>query len=559
MSRRIALWLLGALVLTLALEPVRALVVQDDGVYASNAVQMAQGDWSPSSLNIAGAWVQLVLGAQLLRLLPTVEPLIALTSLTWTLFLVMLGIWFLRFRGLGIWVAAFFVFPSWLQYGASFLTEIYAALLLTVFCVLMEQARVVRASIWGAFALFQLQSAIAFPLLSLGGRLIETRFDARQSAWRARGALGAALLILGLSLGIYFFVLPKSPLQKGYLAFVLTNLLSHPQGAWIWLSALLQNLLAVGWFLFPLGILHQVWRRGFLGLPGLIVVASVGLCVAGVLLALPGSVLNAGVLFTSYLPRFGSIFFLCFGVVGLWGLGFELSAMRGSRSSAKAGQISPHTDQTLFYAAVLTVIATVLFNSVRSVNDIRYVMTACVPLYWWVLKRVEGEPRVEDGFEGRMTRIWAWSWVGVMGALSLFTNRYVLDVTELRWKEAALLERSGVAPEMISAGYGRDAYRLSLRCARYFDTRGEYGIEFFQNLSRIYEDGWTPRYVIKPSNFAGVSLEQALEAHHAKPGQNQAQALTRSARTFGLPHSIAVRDVSLSGIVPAVPKCLEFQ
>ncbi len=473
------------LLIAVLVQPWRHSVSQDDATYAFQALSFSRADFVLHPDTMAFVLPQSLLGAVVSQF---GSPLVACTLLTWLLFGVMVVLT-KRFAQLSLTlVFSLFAVPFWIQYGASFLYEIYVAVFLLL---LTAQWRKDGRFLFPlAFLLtVQMQLFVIVPL-----------FFGVTSFFQKRYRAGFALL-LGALVGIGVYGLwPHSLMQVASASY-----LFHQERSWKEMFFCgFQLLLGFGIFLIPL---TQWSVRRFGG--SLVVLCGCWYAIWNS--SLP--VLSAGVFFSDYLPRSLAALLIAGGVLGWCGVS-DLLPKKWSLMHAP------------FVAVGCVLLAAYAF---RGVNDVRYTMLL-VPLVIGVMR-----PGVRLG-----------SHLGFLipsMALSIFLNRYQLDTVQARWDLSAQLEQSGADIKSISAGYGHDHFFLESDCIVAASKKvgslqsPEFATRIWRRIPRVYEDGWVPKYVIKPYQLFGVNISLAV---HQSAGQNQAPFRIYHYRSLGLPHALAV-------------------
>ena len=475
---------------TLILQPWRNSVSQDDAAYSFSAISVAHGDGHFHAGMVAMSWPQILSGAGVLKVTqPFLENLRALNFLTWVLFLAMAGIFAFCLRGRPWLLLAFLAAPTWIQYAASYLTEIYSAFLLVGLIWTLQRDEKFnrtggrpgfggRALACGAAFLLavQVQHMAAFPFFWGLGLGIQRR------QWK----LGVGLMASAVAGAGLFLLVGKLPFQDAYAYWLVQEWIEKGSRTPVVFGTLLvEHFLALGLFLIPTLKFEDVRKRS--GVIGVVI----QVCVIGLFKITETPPLAAGVLFLDYLPAWVGWVFLSMGTWGLFGL-WEL--IRRHR----------HQEWPTFAALGMILIFTVF----RLAADIRYIMTCAVPI---LILLVKNEPRGR-----RLGDLPAYG-LAVLFA-SVFFNLYNLNTSAARWDLARSLEAKGIDPTQISAGFGRDAFVMEDSCIRAAIAKLEtteappvIKTEAFRNRiihqwGRSYSDGWVPRFVIKPSRAFGRDL-----------------------------------------------------
>jgi len=501
------------LVFTVALNPARSIVTQDDGVYSQFAIQLSQGQWEVHPLNVAGVWPQVLSSAFVLQLFPQMSSLVVLNMFTWSLFLLLILLVSTKLSGdLFFWLS-FFFFPVWVQYGASFLTDIYTAIL---FWLLMLNVFKEKSSLYSniviyfltVFLILQYQVFFFFPF-SWG---LFDFFKNKKNIKIWSQALGSVTALVILN------VLPKSDLQSYGLSLYFERVFLHHPFYELFQTSLLavQLTLGLGLFLLPIVYLDFIKKFFLKILLGQLILATF-------LYFFARDIIASGVLFTNYLPRAIGILFLSFGV---WPLYQVYNDLKGKFSSAVPS-----------FAGILLVI---FFNAFRQVQDIRYSMILSLPILWLVYaKRGSFQKSIGTHF----------LYTSLVIFVSLFVNTYNLETAQVRWDLANALENHGYGSYEISAGYGRDLFALEPECTRMaIDKIATSGLsenkmkELFRErillkVPRVYEDEGLPRFLIKPSQFMGRKIHLT---QNRREGQDQKPIFKKSYKVFGLVNAVSV-------------------
>jgi hypothetical protein len=475
-----------SLLLTLLIRPWRNSVSQDDGTYAWQVLSFLKGEFVPHPDNISAVRIQTSLGAAwvgfwqfVFSLLHVdVSPLILLNLLTWVLFIMLMFFCMRHFKWSPVFTVGVFSTPYWIQYGASFLYDIYAVVGI---CLFLGGGRFIRVVVSFLSAL-QLQSLAVLPFVMGAFR--------RRWVW----------VMTSLASVFVYFVLPRSLfqislLQGGNGAFSGRSIVSV-------IATAVQLACGFGFFFIPWIERQSLLEKRALRL-------KIALILHGALWVLLWksslTILAAGLFFSDYLPRVGSAFIATLGVWGLVGSGLLGSLARSKELSVVS---------IGFWA----------IYSLKGVNDLRYAMIA-VPLGWWALKnRAAIHMRIGD----------SWIFSSVAMTLSIFLNLYNLDTVGARWDAARMLEARGVKAQEISAGYGRDVFTLEADCTRLAHEKGQNWRPF---VPRVYQVEWTPRYVVKPYEFFGRRVGLPVNQMNGQGGSNFEVIPYRS---FGFSHALAV-------------------
>ncbi len=495
------------LILSLAVQPWRNTVSQDDAAYAAQAIHFSMGHFQFHPDSIAFLLPQTLVGATALRALSFMShPLMVLNCLTWLLFCGLA--WGLRKKfklGLSLWLS-FLAVPFWIQYGASFLYDLWAVGLLAILLVFENEDPALDkpahyAALGGISLLLplQLQVLSIFPVL----------FGLRN--WLQKSRKRAWSLWLGVALGLLVYLnLKKSVSQQALPSF----LLIHHQNIQDVFATFFQLLLSLGFFFLP-------WIRPFRNLSSklLLGTASIQLLCLIVFVFSSVHILAAGVFFSDYLPRICAAFL---ATMGIWGWAGTFDLFKDLRLS----RIWPSlTGIGIIFSAY----------SFRGITDLRCAMIA-LPLVLFLInsKKLEAP------------RLGSYPIVALLGlCLSLILNLYQLDTTEARWQVASKLEARGVDTRDISAGYGRNHFKLEWDCVEEKirkmgnpqPTDPSFLNEVYAYIPRYYEKGWSPQYLIKPSRFFNKKLD--LKSNRMK-GQDTAPIQTVQYRSAGITHELGV-------------------
>ncbi|MGE3974926.1 MAG: hypothetical protein AB7F59_10405 [Bdellovibrionales bacterium] len=517
--------LLLFLLCTAILQPWRTSFSQDDAVYARFVMDLAQGKWASHPLNWAGTWTQSLLGASLVGLLPQVSPLALLTFLTWSLFWILIVSVWRRTRFSIFLIASYFLFPVWVQYGASFLTDVYTACLIALLWVLTEQ--VLSSSRQNFFKYFVMILGIV-----LTGIQYQS-FLALPFGW------GLALLVAGkkrvgltlvvgslIGLAVYRFF-PPSILQSEGIAWLIHHFTQDLSFQIMKASfTFLQLLLSIGLFLLP----FVPWTSQTLKAARVLLPLHLFLLV--LLLKVSPEILAVGVLFTGYLPPVVGAAIVSAGV---WGLYPVWQLMRAYSFSQFA----------LLYGTLFGVFVLSAFNAFRGVQDVRYSIVLSLPFVFCFARAARPSSLLGE----------KWFYLCPVLFVSLLTNLYNLETTSARWKLAESLEQEGISPYNISAGYGRDIFVFEPACIekalqKAGADRGLLLERIMAQFPRVYEDGAKPQFLIKPKKVFGkeITLQKNL-----REGQDLPPVRVHSYSVFGLPNEVAVIDTGTN--VP--PWCLQ--
>lgn len=498
-------FIIAFILLTCLVEPWRHSVSQDDATYAAQAISFSKGVFRLSSDAMAFTLPQTFFGAVALKVIPFFSPLSILNSISWCVFFAFLAI---MIFGLGIHPIlglSIFTFPFWIQYGASFLYDSYVALFLVILISGFYKSSTDR--VLGALILclssflisIQLQSWMVLPFcLSIACGVLR----------RPKSAVG---LFLGGATGFAVYVLwPHSLMQQSSAYYLLRSGRSVADSV----TCTFQLMIGLGLFWIPLMHRHwnirKIWKT--------IAIQSV---VFAVLWMSSSPILAAGVFFSDYLPRALAILLVS---LGIWGW--------SGTSDLWPKKITWQEIPFLITAAVI-----LIAYGLRGVNDIRYTMLL-VPMSLWIFhEKLSHKPRIGNNF----------GFLGLMATLSIFLNRYNLDTVQARWDLARELESSGVMPSLISAGYGRDHFRLEEKCVlAAYEKLGNPSVEsyhffehIYRHIPRVYKAGWVPRFVIKPYRIFNKTL---LLKSNLTPGQTQLPVRIYPYTSLGVSHALAVYE-----------------
>ena len=502
--------------LTLLLQPWRNIVCQDDGGYAVSALQLAHGTWRPHPLSLSSQWVQFSLATVALKLFSFLPSLAVLNFMTWVAFL---GVVLLACRGTS-WnwrvIASFFLVPLWAQYGASFLYEVYDALLVAGLILLLESTSTKIGSKLKTFSIFsiacllplQQQTLAAFPFGWGMASLLQGRRKPENFA-----------LLVGTFFGLLIYsLIPRGSMQANFFLALLTvwKSVNIPLFA---VTYPVKLVCGMGLFLLPLLDLGMLKRRH------LIITLVAQTAVFGLLLLSGTAPIAAGVLFMDYMPRSIDLAFVSFGVWGLW---VVVQYWKQDRQKESNLPLS---------GTLLAALAILAFNTFRMVNDVRYMMIIAIPMLF-------GLKAHSSKILGGKTWI-----VASLFVATVITNLYNLNTNQARWETAASLEAAGVPTQEISAGYGRDSFTLGFDCgtrvleklAKESGTGAIPFNRFYETIyaynTRIYELGWQPRDVIKPAIFFGRRLSLI---QHTSELQQQAPKQMIPYTVLGIPQALAL-------------------
>jgi hypothetical protein len=524
---------------TVLLTPWRSSLSQDDAVYARFAMELTHDFAKVHPLNVGGIWTQALLGAQVLKIVPHTDPILLLTTTTWLSFCVFIFVvgWFTRFPAFTL--ASFFLFPVWVQYGASFLPDVYSAVLvfilwwlyfsiesktLNIAATYKNGWRILGIVLASVLAGIQYQVYLALPFAwGLAGIWKKRPRD----AWPSYLLMGSAFLGL-----VVYSTLPKSVLQVDGVYWILQGFLKDVGfNSYRFVFLALQLTLALGLYFIPLLPLEKETLKKA---P---IMFLLQLIVAIVLLFVSPEVLSAGVFFTGYLPPVIGALLISTGVWGLFGVWIEYQ--RGM-------------DKRLFWGLVLGTVIVISFHSLRVVQDIRYAIVLSVPFLLLLSRRkslASGPLVVRLG-----QKIF---YLVPIFLVSLLTNLYNLETTEARWKLARELEERQVDPFQISAGYGRDIFVFEPACIQsalrkiVFQkkpsdplTRNSiYYERVVTKVPRLFEDEATPHYLIKPKMVFGKEITLIK---NLRQGQNSEPIKVLNYTVLGLPNQVAVIDTGVN-------------
>lgn len=509
------------LLVTAVLRPWRNAAPQDDAAYSSSAVAMLNGEPRHAG-TIAMNATQFALGMATLQFTPAESRVGALNALTWTVFVIFVCI----FAGMTslhwLLLISFFGFPLFFQYGSIYHGETYAAALLVLLigCVsgqFFSRQRPLRIALGFVLSLLlgtQLQNMAAFPLF--WGAFLFMRKDADK--------LFAASLIVGaLGSVVAFGLVPHTPYQSSY-AYWLKQYWVELGGAAPLHAVLYAVQLVVGLGLFLIPFLQ--WSKR--SMRDWLVGGALHVCVYVVLFLAPIAALSAGIFFTDYFPRFFAVFFISIGAWGWWGIWPLVRKLEIDRENLPV------------YGTVAALGAMLVFSVFRFCLDLRYIMSWCIPIAFHLRGPLELSRPIGEKL---------WYAVPVL-AVSLFLNSYLMNTTEARWRTADELAATGTPRNQISGGYGWNTYYTASDCIyaaiKKIETQlGTSDIykrrEFFDRVvnqyGRSHEDGWVPKYIIKPQKLFGYSLN--LQKYRM-PGQDAPPMKTVNYSVFGLPCALAV-------------------
>ncbi len=511
--------------LTLLIQPWGNLVCQDDAGYALSALKFSAGHLGPHPLSLGMLLPQLLAGALSLKIFYFLPPLVVLNLLTWVGYLCLVAVAYFFTEWDSRVIATFFLMPLWAQYGASFLYEIYDALLLAALVILLTQESALKEDpkqasklgrLFGIFILsgllpVQQQTLVIFPALWGGLGILRREWRSRENYALLGGAFA------GL---IFYFLWPKGAMQAGFLRGLARSWQTMGfGGVYFAFAYTLQLWVGYGLFLIPLLDLRELKPRTVL----LLLALQATLWFVMVRSPAPG--LAAGVLFIDYLPRTATLALNSFGVWGLW----VLFKTWDPKSKLLWG--------TLTAVAILAA-----FDTFRLVPDVRYLMIAAIPILFLSRRQL----KASRGILGASA-----VWLALSFAVCAFTCAYNLRTNEARWQGAAGLEAQGVPPRQISAGYGRDSYRLAFDCVTSALAKLEQEVghdylkspRFFETVyaynTRIYELGWVPRYLIKPATLFGVDLTLRKNTSSL---QSSRPVRWIDYKVLGIPHRLAVYE-----------------
>lgn len=496
--------------------PWRPIAGQDDASYAIFSDRIAQGIWDAPNL-LALAFPQCVLGAAFAKLLPWVSSLsvymlVAFLSYAFNLFLFQS---FVR----NWWVTiSLFIFPVTLQYGLGYLSETFVVTLLLLY-LLSVKRWIVERRMDGAIGI------IVFSMLIMAQRqtLMVVPLAVIFYLCTIRTIRSAAVPLVGLAAScIVYLLLPKTYIQSHFFPSLFAYWSRDPDFAINVLSRFIQFSYAGGLFVLPVAICYR-WSKPTLSL-------AFGLFAAGVALftLTPIDPLSAGVLFTNYFPRVIGAAFLGIGAFSFVPVLVQLR------------QIPLVASLSLLFPWVILCLFIAFTNS----GDIKYVLPAVLALAVFLKYNFEKRKFI--------------AYLGVVGIISLFANRYYLDTVEARWTVAAKIERESIDRRLISAGYGRDYYVLGESCLEKIINQIKLAPNeesarvakqhLFDTIPRYYEDGAVFRYVVKPGKIMGKSVPLK---RNVLTGQNSLPAWSYEYRVFGISNSLSIFENSQ----PVLPWC----
>lgn len=492
-------------ILTLILLPWKNSLSQDDGTYAWQALQWSQYSWSVHPANVAAVIPQTFLGAIAVSLFSFLKPIIVLNLLTWSLFLLILGLTATWTGSSLIFLISIFSYPLWIQYSASFLYEIYSSALILGLLLSIDQKESkfqwLLVSLFSFLIPLQVQTTSIIPV-SLG--LFYFIF------LPIRRKLALSLILCPMIGLITYYLLPQSILQQTLLLTIGAREFQLKTFSFFFL----QLLLGFGSLLLP-------FMRNFKNWSLRLWISSLFLFLTSYALLYfsDAPILSIGVLFTQYMPRSIAILPIAIGAFGL--VGCTPIMMRALNDSIK------RVDTLAFLVSMCGFFA---FYSLKGINDFRIAMIFVIFFIFSIRPFLQLESKLGE------SKLFTASLL----ALSLFVNSYNLDTTEARWKLAASLEKEGKSPAEISAGYGRDVFNLEATCidrAQQKLDSNSFSHFLFFNVPRCYNYEWTPKYLIKPHKIFGKTLSLQL---NRQPGQDQAPQKIYPYRSLGLQHELAV-------------------
>ncbi len=495
-------------ILSLSLRPWRSSFSQDDSVYFKFAQNLSAGEWKVHTLNVAGVWPQALLGSLFLKF--PFSPIPTLNILTWILFAGLILVMIRRYSQPAL-ILAFFAFPMWVQYGISYLPDIYLAVLVYFTFLWFKKS---NAQAWLIFPLSvalltQYQTTAAF-ILFWSVVLI---WQKDKKGWLGLGALGAALFVYAL--------LPKSELQQFGLQIYLGRFdsLSIAMLGEMFLKAL-QLLVGIGVLLLPTFSLSSRPRTWVVGLATQFILLFI-------FYKFSDDIISAGVLFTNYLPKVLGAFFVTLGVWGWLGF-FQSRAWRAP----------------LALGALAASLAIALFDAFRTVQDLRYVFP--MALIWFLVWLDEEDFSFKPVGQ-------SWFWVVPVTALAVFVNLYNLETTQTRWQAAQNLIDSGVSDHDISAGYGWDLLTYEPTCtesalqkyraAAPADQGNILRSRILLKVPRAFEDEASPQYLIKPHSIFGKTLTLN---RNLRQGQSNTPEQIMEYSVLGLKSSVAIINTGAS-------------
>jgi hypothetical protein len=526
------------LLVTVLLCPWRDFATQDDGAYAYSAISFSNGSTLRHAGTIALNFFQFATGTAALKILPGLPPLSVLNFLSWVFFVCGAYLFLAWTRIPWTIVFSYFAFPVWVQFGSCYHGEVYSGFLLILLLgFLLNADKFPNAA--GGFLGFvlsflvgtQLQNMAAFPLLWGAFLLLEKDNKKR--------LLGLSLIAGSCASVLLFAFMPKTPFQSAY-AYWLTQmwLMKGSLLPFHYLVHMLQMFAAIGLYLFPLFCYKDRPKRSW------IMAALLHLAVFTIIDLSGIAVMAGGVLFLEYLPRRLTIALLSAGVWGWWGAWPVIS---------KAFYDKTSRDRVPVYGTMAAFVVVWIFSTFRFALDIRYMMTWSIP----ILYHCRAELRERKHLLGKQP-------VFVLAALviTVFMNLYLMNTTAARWSTAADLEAQGATKKEIAAGYGYNIFMIGSECMyntvdKLVKDHGEnvwkeqiFYDRFISRYGWVYEDGWVPRFVIKPSKIFGYPI---YLKRGRLPGQDSDPVKFIDYSVLGIPNQLAVYQNSN----PKIAWCFE--
>jgi hypothetical protein len=500
-----SVWFYWYLALTFLIGPWRSTFSHDDSVYFKFAESLSHFNLNIHILNFAGAWPQSLLGAIVLQL--PFSPIVLLNCLTWIVFGV-LSYFFVRdHKDNLLLVLAFFSFPIFAQFGASYMPDMYLCLIFYfVFRWFEKGKKPGPIYLLTILLIAQYQTTAAFVFFWSIFMLLEKN----KRGWHPLAATVAGAII--------YAVLPKSGIQQFGFQIFFGGPLSAAQIIESF-SKTIQLLLAVGLFLIPLFPIKP--KRGYV-----ITTAIMQFYAFAVVYLCSNDFVSSNVLFAPSLSKVFACFFVSLGV---WGWSGFFSGIK-------------KTDYLVRGALAATVVIC-LFDGFRGAHDLRYVMPLALA---WFLIWIKSA-NLKNGLLGHSKRF-----VIAMTIVAVFLNLNNLETTEAKWNIAKSLMKDGNSARSIRVGGSWDLMNYEPECTesalKKAKNSGELTREHvIQKVPKTFEDEANPRFLVKQYSILGMKVPKDDESR----GQNPTRILNY--RVFGISKAVAAFD---TGVFVA-PWCLQ--